>query len=125
MEKGVPLDLGVIELKTNQGLAAKNSRNVLLPSNRSILDGMFDGTNDMINKLMVSIVWLVSIAELTSAFGDELRQKPALLNVQIRVEMQYLIYLPVDYAEQKSWPLMLFLHGSGRRGSNLEFVARS
>ena len=38
------------------------------------------------------------------------------------VELDYLLYLPPDYeqdAEQK-WPLILFLHGAGERGDDLE-----
>ena len=30
--------------------------------------------------------------------------------------MDYLLYLPKDYAEKDSWPLLLFLHGAGERG---------
>ncbi|MAV34647.1 MAG: phospholipase [Planctomycetaceae bacterium] len=36
----------------------------------------------------------------------------------------YLLYLPRDYDQQKSWPLVLFLHGSGERGGNLELVKK-
>jgi predicted peptidase len=35
----------------------------------------------------------------------------------------YLLFLPEDYGrEKKSWPLMLFLHGAGERGSDIEKV---
>ncbi|MFH1716809.1 MAG: prolyl oligopeptidase family serine peptidase [Planctomycetota bacterium] len=38
---------------------------------------------------------------------------------------QYLLFLPEGYGrEQKKWPLMLFLHGAGERGSNLELVKK-
>ena len=38
---------------------------------------------------------------------------------------QYLIYLPKDYdaRSKKRWPLMLFLHGAGERGTNIAKVA--
>lgn len=49
-------------------------------------------------------------------------QKPAKLKAQVTVEMQYLLYLPKDYDKQESWPLMLFLHGAGERGDDLELV---
>ena len=41
------------------------------------------------------------------------------------VTAQYLLYLPKDYAagSRKHWPLMLFLHGSGERGTNITKVA--
>jgi predicted peptidase len=40
------------------------------------------------------------------------------------VRLNYLLYLPKDYAKDRKvrWPLMLFLHGSGERGSDLEKV---
>jgi predicted peptidase len=36
----------------------------------------------------------------------------------------YLLYLPKDYGTHKQWPLMLFLHGAGERGVNLEQVKK-
>jgi len=36
----------------------------------------------------------------------------------------YLLFLPEEYETQQQWPLILFLHGSGERGSNLEIVKR-
>jgi predicted peptidase len=40
-------------------------------------------------------------------------------------ELKYLLYLPTDYKESegKRWPLMLFLHGAGERGSDVQRVA--
>jgi len=39
--------------------------------------------------------------------------------------LEYLIYLPDGYGQlEQSWPLLLFLHGSGERGQNLEGVKR-
>ena len=48
------------------------------------------------------------------------------LNKEIRktVSLKYLLYLPKDYAAQagKTWPLVLFLHGSGESGTDIEKV---
>lgn len=40
------------------------------------------------------------------------------------VTINYLLYLPPDYddAGDKRWPVMLFLHGAGERGDDLEKV---
>ena len=39
--------------------------------------------------------------------------------------MEYLIYFPDDYNnEEKKYPLLLFLHGAGERGSNLDLIKR-
>ncbi len=39
-------------------------------------------------------------------------------------EIEYLSYKPVDYEQDTlmKWPLVIFLHGSGERGSDLEKV---
>jgi predicted peptidase len=45
---------------------------------------------------------------------------------KITRQLDYLLYLPKDYgideAGAKLWPLILFLHGMGERGSDLELV---
>ena len=40
------------------------------------------------------------------------------------ISTRYWLTLPADYAKQpkKKWPLLLFLHGAGERGDNLELV---
>jgi predicted peptidase len=40
-------------------------------------------------------------------------------------ELKYLVYLPADYdaKSDRRWPLMLFLHGAGERGTNVQRVA--
>lgn len=50
--------------------------------------------------------------------------QPARLDTQVRVELNYLLYLPKDYGQQASWPLLLFLHGAGERGSDLELLKK-
>jgi len=38
--------------------------------------------------------------------------------------LNYLLYLPPDYEAQDKWPLIIFLHGYGERGSDLELVKK-
>jgi len=41
-----------------------------------------------------------------------------------KFELNYLLFLPEGYKDKgQKWPLMLFLHGSGERGTNLSRVA--
>ncbi|MDQ7817225.1 MAG: dienelactone hydrolase family protein [Melioribacteraceae bacterium] len=40
------------------------------------------------------------------------------------VELNYLLYFPKDYSEDKSFPLLLFLHGAGERGNDLNLVKK-
>ncbi len=54
------------------------------------------------------------------ASGLEARQ----LDRTVKISLKYLIYLPKDYASRPAWPLMLFLHGAGERGDNLEAVKK-
>jgi len=37
----------------------------------------------------------------------------------------YLLYLPRDYGVGKKWPLIVFLHGRGERGSNLNLLKKT
>ncbi len=37
-------------------------------------------------------------------------------------QFNYLLFLPKDYSEQRKYPLILFLHGAGERGSDPEML---
>src|SRR3712207_5021647 len=54
------------------------------------------------------------------------RQEPQSLTKEIRktVTVNYLLYLPKEYEQDpnRRWPLLLFLHGAGERGSDLNKV---
>lgn len=63
-------------------------------------------------------------SKLTAGQGDAGQQKPAELDRTIKVAMKYLVYLPKEYDQKDSWPLLLFLHGSGERGDNLDLVKK-
>jgi predicted peptidase len=46
--------------------------------------------------------------------------------ITLKVSMQYLLHLPTGYGDSdKKWPLILFLHGAGERGNDLELVKRN
>lgn len=42
------------------------------------------------------------------------------------LQIDYLLFLPADYGKDpsKHWPLMLFLHGSGERGTDINLVKK-
>ena len=55
------------------------------------------------------------------------RQEPLAFEKTItkRVGCSYLLYLPQGYGEEaERWPLLLFLHGAGERGDDLELVKK-
>jgi predicted peptidase len=40
-----------------------------------------------------------------------------------KAELEYWLYLPADYLKaDKEWPMMMFLHGAGERGDNIDDV---
>ena len=40
------------------------------------------------------------------------------------IQKNYLLYLPKGYPGESPWPLLLFLHGSGERGNDIDRVKR-
>lgn len=57
-----------------------------------------------------------------------LRQKASSFERKVikQIIINYLIYIPEGYKQDdKRWPLILFLHGAGERGNNLEIVKRN
>jgi predicted peptidase len=61
-----------------------------------------------------------------SSHGDVPGQQARRLDTTItkQVSLQYLLFLPQDYRQNESrkWPLMIFLHGAGERGTNIDLV---
>ena len=43
---------------------------------------------------------------------------------KVTVKLNYLLSLPDDYEKHDAWPLLVFLHGSGERGDDLELVKK-
>jgi predicted peptidase len=75
----------------------------------------------VLSLILVAVAWGQNSAICDDQTGT---QRSAQLNTQIQVEMGYLLYLPKDYDSQESWPLLLFLHGAGERGDDLELVKK-
>jgi len=73
------------------------------------------------------ILCLFSTANIQGA-APQPGQHAESFDVEIRrqIHLDYWLYLPKDYNEvpTKKWPMILFLHGAGERGSNLEVVKK-
>jgi predicted peptidase len=56
--------------------------------------------------------------------GRQVSKRAKIQNAKT-VELEYLLFLPAGYGDEKAkqWPLMLFLHGAGERGSDIKKVA--
>jgi predicted peptidase len=59
-------------------------------------------------------------------YSSKVRCGNALFFFGPTIQINYLLYLPDDYGKDpaKKWPLILFLHGYGERGSNLELLKK-
>jgi predicted peptidase len=66
------------------------------------------------------------IAAGSAQAGTSGGQEPHSFSKEIRktVSLNYLLYLPKEYGQDKGrkWPVILFLHGSGERGTDLDKV---
>lgn len=58
----------------------------------------------------------VAASTVVKVAGDDGKER--------EVTLRYWLFVPADYAadERKLWPLLLFLHGSGEKGDDLELV---
>lgn len=68
---------------------------------------------------------LFVIIMITSSYSQQEKQTVHNFSKEIKVTVSanYLLYLPKDYSENnESYPLVLFLHGAGERGNDLEKV---
>jgi predicted peptidase len=75
-------------------------------------------------------VFALTSAVFAAAPTSQPTTKQSQEGFEIRVDVRYLQYLPPAYAEDptdtkeggKGWPLVVFLHGSGQRGTDLNVV---
>src|SRR5688572_19456421 len=66
-----------------------------------------------------------ALAEDDEDMGNKNQEKKSYKGRSVKAhQLEYLLFLPKGYADDKSkqWPLMLFLHGAGERGSDLAKV---
>jgi predicted peptidase len=66
----------------------------------------------------------IVLGGVNPGFGQTTGQQAKELNRSTTVKLQYLIALPQGYEDQESWPVLLFLHGAGERGSDIELVKK-
>ncbi len=73
--------------------------------------------------ILVFSAALVSFGLLGIATADDsdpLKPGKFQAEVTFTVDYNYLIYTPKDYESKDAWPLMIFLHGAGERGDDLQ-----
>ncbi len=72
--------------------------------------------------VVMGFLWLYSNAEDAKMKKQSSRQQSEHLERQATLTLDYLLYLPPDYQSKDSFPLLVFLHGAGERGSDLNKV---
>ncbi|MGQ9608211.1 MAG: prolyl oligopeptidase family serine peptidase [bacterium] len=82
---------------------------------------------NFIELAMVAMLPLYILSETDSEDGILTgKQKGYKFEVEIvkKVQINYLLFLPKDYSSdpEKKFPMILFLHGAGERGDNLELL---
>jgi len=66
------------------------------------------------------LITLLSLSVVVPSMGQSAQQK---MKTTIQAEINYLMFLPKDYVKTgKPSPMIVFLHGSGERGTDLEKV---
>ncbi len=63
---------------------------------------------------------------LCQSISSALTEQSFDYEIRLRGTLRYLFYAPSEYSRQgeRRWPLMLFLHGAGERGTNLQLVTK-
>jgi predicted peptidase len=72
--------------------------------------------------MIAGLGWRAAAAE-TSEIGTNQTVKHFTFKTTAERQMNYLLFLPQGYTEpKKDWPLILFLHGAGERGTDISKV---
>jgi predicted peptidase len=74
----------------------------------------------------VALLFLAVVALSAAAVADDQTAVTFKKRLSKQVELDYLLHVPQAYAADKEqrWPLILFLHGAGERGSDLAVVKK-
>ena len=76
--------------------------------------------------LFIAALALVQVPVSLRAEGGAQTKEDFSADVAVKVHYPYLLSLPEGYEAdpQKKWPLIVFLHGAGERGDNLELLKK-
>jgi predicted peptidase len=81
------------------------------------------------SRRVLALLLALGVAGAAAAADDETAGKQAKKHfekeITVKVQLDYLLYLPKGYDKgKKAWPLVLFLHGAGESGSDLDKVKK-
>lgn len=79
-----------------------------------------------LTRFTAAVAVAAALGSAAVAADPEHGQRPQQLVKQVEIKMDYLLYLPDDYGKQqdKKYPLILFLHGAGERGTDVNLVKK-
>jgi predicted peptidase len=74
----------------------------------------------------LNLIYLNTLMAQSTAQGGQQSVHSFESRLEKKVGVEYLLYLPQRYEEAEStqWPLMLFLHGAGERGDQIDLVTK-
>jgi predicted peptidase len=82
-------------------------------------------TQLLISVLAVGFALTLGMARVRGDDRPRQAEKKFEKPVTILVKLQYLLYLPPEYAKgDQKWPLVVFLHGAGETGADLSMVKK-
>jgi predicted peptidase len=73
---------------------------------------------------MIILRFIIAVLVLNTLGNSQQRKIKLDIMDKNDISLNYLFYLPEDYKDdkEKKWPMILFLHGKGERGDDLELV---
>lgn len=81
------------------------------------------GASSLCFPIPAAIVALLALTPTLKA-TEPLAENQVVTQFTVTLPLKYWLYLPPGYEEQDDWPLVIFLHGSGERGTDLNQVKR-
>jgi predicted peptidase len=72
--------------------------------------------------LVLSFMVISCLGRCADTENEKGKQQHKAMKREVVMELDYLLYLPNDYNAEKAWPLIVFLHGAGERGNDLNKV---
>jgi predicted peptidase len=74
--------------------------------------------------LLGAVTFVIACTSMNTLKPSSNRMEEFHLSTSISgpLDINFLLYFPKDYNPDKKWPLLIFLHGKGERGDDLEKV---
>ncbi len=81
----------------------------------------------LVMTVSVAVIWSMGADRATAGeliSGEQAAYKVSVETARGTTDVNFWMFVPRSYKKKQAWPLLLFLHGAGERGSNLEAVKK-